>query len=154
MSDETKDTNGTAKRELISISIIAHPEYTGETIRTDKRYGDKLHKFSITAPAPRSEEGCQQIYGCSLESIIDAGYTQKWYGSRNVDNVIDENFAAGKDPNSEAVMNLVTNAAFEQQFSAKEHVSQSKEMKELKNVLSTLKMTAAQAAIFLKNMPK
>lgn len=147
--------NGTvAKKELVSIHITAHPEYNGPTIKSDKRYGDKIHKFSITVPAPRTDDECQEIYGCTLEKVIEAGYAQLWYGARNVDNVIDESFTNGKDPNSEEVIDLITNAAFEQQFSAKERTSQSKEMKELKGVLSGLKMTAAQAAEYLRNMPK
>jgi hypothetical protein len=167
--------NGTVKaaaKELVSISIIAHPEYDGHTVNTDKRFGDGEHKFAIKVPAPRTDEQCQEIYGCTLDDILDAGYSQKWYGAKNVDNVIAENFARGRtydaetkkwtitepsllvNPNSDKLIDKVTNAAFEQQFSAKERTSQSKEMKELKGVLSGLNMSAAQAAEYLRNMPK
>ena len=148
-------TNGDDKkaaRELTSISIVAHPEYSGMTTTTDKRFGDGKHKFSITVPVPETDDDAQAIYGVSMALLIEAGVIQKWYGARDVDNVITEAAEKGQDPNSQDVINLVTLAAGEQKFSAKERVSQTKELKSLKNELSGLGMSAAEAIALLKKM--
>jgi hypothetical protein len=156
MKGETNMTNGTAEekkaRELVSISIVAHPEYSGKTTTTDKRFGDGKHKFSITVPVPETDDDAQAIYGVSMASLIEAGVIQKWYGARDVDNVITEAAEKGQDPNSQDVIDLVTLAAGEQKFSAKERVSQTKELKSLKNELSGLGMSAAEAIALLKKM--
>jgi hypothetical protein len=156
MKEETNMENGSAEkkaaRELVSISIVAHPEYSGKTTTTDKRFGDGKHKFSITVPVPETDDDAQAIYGVSMASLIEAGVIQKWYGARDVDNVITEAAEKSQDPNSQDVIDLVTLAASEQKFSAKERVSQTKELKSLKNELSGLGMSAAEAIALLKKM--
>lgn len=148
MADEK---NGKTK-ELVSIAITPYPDWEGKTTTTDKRFGDKVHKFSIVVPIPLTEEECQETYGVSLESIIEAGVIQKWYGARDVDNVIQEALEKSQDPNSKDVIDLVTMAAADQKFTAKERVSQSKELKELKAGVASLGMSPAEAIALLKKM--
>ncbi len=147
------EENGKAKaRELVSIAVQPYPDWSGKTTQTEKRFGDKAHKFSITVPVPATDTEAQEIYGISLESLIEAGVVQKWYGARDVDNVISEAFDKGLDPNSEDLLDTITLTAGETKFSAKERTSVSREMKTLKTELSGLGMTPAEAIAMLKKM--
>lgn len=128
------ETNSTKKeiRELVSISIVPYPDWTGKTGNSDKRFGDGLHKYGITTPIPSNDDEVMELYGISLNDLIAAGVAQKWYGARDVDNVIKEAFDKGKDPNDSDLIETITLAAMEQKFSARERTSAGKEAKALK----------------------
>ena len=147
------EENGKAKaRELVSIAVTPYPDWTGKTIISEKRFGDGVHKFSITVPVPATDEEAMEIYGISREDLCAAGTAQKWYGARDVDNVITEAREKGLDPNSEDLLETITLTAGETKFSAKERTSVSREMKTLKTELSGLGMTPAEAIAMLKKM--
>jgi hypothetical protein len=144
-------------RELTSISILPFGDvWEGQTTTTDKRFGDGKHKFTVTVPVPATDAESQEFYGCDLKDIVEAGVIQKWYGARNLDNVIAELFGKGRkydeetkkfsvvneadlvDPNSETAIATVTKAAMEQTWEKTARVSQSKELKKLKAEADTL----------------
>lgn len=145
--------NGDTKekaRELKSISIIARPDWSGETTNTDKRYGDGEHKFGITIPLPSTDDESLSIYGIPLADLVEAGVIQKWYGARNVDNVISECLEKNLDPNSDEVMNRVTAAAAEQRFSKTIRVKKSAELKELAAEVKSSGKSAAELLAEIK----
>lgn len=141
-------------RELVSIAINPFEDFAGQTTTTDKRVGDGLHKYSFTLPVPATDEEAQKYYQCDRADLIEAGVIQKYYSARHVDNVIKEQQAKGLNPNSDDAILGVTVAAQEQSWEKVARSSQTKELKELKNILGTLNMSAAEAAAFLKSMKK
>jgi len=151
--EENGNANGETKaRELTSIAITPYPDWEGKTTTTDKRYGDKEHKFSISVPVPSTDEEAQELYGVSLESLTEAGVIQKWYGARDVDNVIKEAFGNAQDPNSDDVIEVVTIAACEQRFEAKARVSQAKETKKWASEVKASGMTYQEAIAAMKTL--
>lgn len=148
------ETNGTKKeiRELTSISIVPYPDWTGKTTNSDKRFGDGKHKYGITVPVPSTTEEAMELYGITLEDLITAGVAQKWYGARDVDNVIKEALDKGTDPNDSDLIETITIAAMEQKFSARERTSVTRELKTLKSDLAGLGMSPAEAIALLKKM--
>jgi len=166
------ETNGTKKetRELVSISIVPYPDWTGRTANSDKRFGDGVHKYGITVPIPTTDEEALELYGLKIEDLVAAGVAQKWYAARDVDNIIDENFAKGRtydkeakawkitnpsalvDPNNEDLVALITDAAEGQRFSAREKTSVARELKILKSGLAEIGMSFAEALAQLKKM--
>lgn len=148
-----EETNNKAKvRELISIAITPFPDWEGETITVEKRFGDKLHKFSIIVPVPLTDEEAEETYSIDMAKIRKAGVSQLWYGARDVDNVITEALEKGRDPNSQTVLDLVTIAAADQKFTARERVSQAKETKVLASEVKGANMTIPEAIIAMKQL--
>jgi len=148
------ETNGSKKevRELTSISIVPYPEWTGKTGNSDKRFGDGLHKYGITTPIPSTNNEAMELYGITLDDLISAGVAQKWYGARDVDNVIKEALDKGTDPNDGDLIETLTITALEQKFSARERTSVTRELKTLKSDLAGLGMSPAEAIALLKKM--
>ncbi|RPI49718.1 MAG: hypothetical protein EHM49_09515, partial [Deltaproteobacteria bacterium] len=95
------EENGKKARELISISVVPYPDWNGKTTSTDKRFGDGEHKFCVTLPVPQTDEESQELYGVDLVDIIEDGVIQGFYGARDVDNIISENFAKGRSYDKE-----------------------------------------------------
>ena len=148
------EENGKTKaRELVSISITPFEgAWDGKTTTTDKRFGDGKHKFTVTVPVPENDADAQDIYGMSLVDLITAGVIQKWYGSRHLDNVIQELKEKGADPNSQETLDTVTKAAADQSWEKVERTGKTKELKALKGELDGLGMSPAEAIALLKKM--
>lgn len=121
-TEPSTEANGTkaTKRELVSIAVNACPEgWTGKVTKTDKRYGDGEHKFSISVAIPSNEEDATKLYGVSLEDLVIAGVVQKWYGARDVDNVLAENLKNGVGASDAGLLATVTATARAQRFAPK-----------------------------------
>jgi len=149
----SNEENGKAKaRELTSIAITPFEGWGGDSITVEKRFGDKVHKFSIVVPVPTTDEDAQKTYGVDMIKIIKAGVSQLWYGARDVDNIITEAQEKEQDPNSSDVIELVTMAAAEQKFTAKARVSQARETKVLETSVKGAGMSIAEAIAAMKQL--
>lgn len=147
------ETEKKATRELTSISITPFDGvWEGKTTSTDKRFGDGKHKFTIVVPVPETDADAQDVYGMSLVDLITAGVIQKWYGSRHLDNTIQELKEKGADPNSQEALDIVTKAAADQSWEKAERTGKTKELKQLKGELDGLGMTPTEAIALLKKM--
>jgi len=81
MADEN-GTNGKEKAvELKSIYCEIYPDWQGDRVGRDFRYGDKVHKFSVGLPIPKTDEEAQDLYGVGLGYFIKKGVLQHSYDS-------------------------------------------------------------------------
>lgn len=108
--------NGEVKKvtELTSIYVECFPSYSGPRVSTDKRVGDKAHKYSISLPAPKDAEEFAKIYGefFTFPTAIDMGVRQRAYDDGNsIKNLCDEAVLKdGNDPNDEEMIDAVREA--------------------------------------------
>jgi len=110
MVEETA-TNGKVK-ELMSISIIPFPDWSGERIETDKRAGDGIHKYSISVPFSLDDEILKKYFkNMSLVNFVKMGIIQFLYGETSFTNSMKEMLAKGNAPDSEIVIETLTKEA-------------------------------------------
>jgi hypothetical protein len=148
MTETMKET----KREIPSISIIAHPQWTGTRTNTDKRFPDKSAKYSLSVPVPTTDEEAQTFYGVSLTKLIEAGVVQGFYSASDIDNVIKEAHSKGTPADDTDLMSKVLAAAEGTTFTARERVSIAKEIKTLKAEIAGSGMSIAEAIALLKEL--
>lgn len=74
------EENGKEKAvELESINIEAWSDWAGERVQREIRTGDKKTKFSVGLPLPTNDAQAQELYGCSLATLIRKGTKQHSY---------------------------------------------------------------------------
>jgi len=78
------ETNGNGKEkavELKSIFCEIYPDWQGDRVGRDFRFGDKVHKFSVGLPIPKTDEEAQDLYGTNLAYFVKKGVLQHSYDS-------------------------------------------------------------------------
>lgn len=93
------DTNGNGKDkavELKSIFCEIYSDWTGDRVGRDFRFGDKVHKFSVGLPIPKTDDEAQALYGTDLAYFIKKGVLQHSYDcDTNLGNKFVEAIKAG-----------------------------------------------------------
>ena len=91
--------------ELKSVFVEIYPDWPGDREIRDFRFGDKLHKFSVGLPVPKTDQEAQDIYGADLAYLIKKGVKQHSYDNdTNLGNKFAEALKAGTDPSTLAPM--------------------------------------------------
>ena len=89
------------------IELIAHPinlfsDFKGKRIETDKRFGDKVNKATLSCPVPETDDDAKRMYGVDLAGLFALGVKTHVYGETWFANHIKESVKNGVDLNSDS----------------------------------------------------
>lgn len=88
--------------ELIGHPINLFPDFKGKRIETDKRFGDKVNKATLSCPIPTTDEEAKQMYGVDLASLFNLGVKTHVYGESWFVAHLKESVKNGVDLNSDS----------------------------------------------------
>lgn len=87
--------------ELIAHPVNLFPDFKGKRIETDKRFGDKANKATLSCPIPETDEEAQRMYGVDLAALFNLGVKTHVYGESWFAAHIKESVKNGIDLNSD-----------------------------------------------------
>jgi len=87
--------------ELIAHPVVLFPDFKGKRIETDKRFGDKVNKATLSCPVPETDEDAKRMYGIDLAGLFNLGVKTHVYGESWFAAHIKESVKNGIDLNSD-----------------------------------------------------